>query len=52
MQNLAIDNHLDFQDLRALEASEKAILCINANTNFITILIDVILFNPTRIEIF
>ena len=42
-------NHLDFQDLRALNASDKTVLSINAIAVLITIVIDIIFFNPTRI---
>ena len=42
-------NHLDFQDLRALNASDKTVLSINAIAVLITIVIDIIFFKPTRI---
>ena len=42
MQNLPIHNHRDFQDLRALKASNKTVLSINANAVLITKVIDII----------
>ena len=50
MQNLPIHNHHECLVI-IYKASDKAMLSMDANTIFITIVIDITFFYPTRIEI-